>query len=370
MDLLARARQLEAQGRDIIHMEVGEPDFSLPEPLLQRARQALIASELGYTPALGLPELRHLIARQSGAEPGEIAVTPGASGALQLAIAALIDIGDSVLVTDPGYPCNAVMVSVAGGRPLPLRCTAATRFQPTAAQVQQQWAADTRAVLLASPANPTGCSIARVELLAIADVAAENGGWLMVDEIYGRLAEADFSTVFGLRPNIIVLNSFSKYHGMTGWRLGWLQAPQPLMPIIERLAQNLFLAPSTLAQQVALVAFEPATLAICEQRRAEYGARRRLLCELLISQGFAVEAMPDGAFYVWARLPATAGASRAFCSDLLTDEGVVLTPGSDFTDVEGDRYLRIAATGGEARMREAVERIGRFLLKFPSGTTQ
>lgn len=367
MDLLARAKAREAAGHDVIHMEVGEPDFPTPAPIVAAAQAALETGRQSYTPAIGLPVLRDAISvdvsrgrKRVAAE--NVAVTSGASAALQLALTAILSVGDEVLLPDPGYPCNAVMVSACGAKPVTLSTNAEDDFQPTADSVSQAWASNTRAIVLASPSNPTGTLIKRAELLAICAVAAERGGWVVFDEIYSRLVEGEVEpSPFGSAGNLICINSFSKYHGMTGWRLGWLLAPAEVMPVIERLAQNLMLAPPTLAQQAAMAAFDVSTTAICEQRRFEFNQRRGLMVNELLQLGFEVPARPVGAFYAWARLPEVMGDSFELCHRLLNEKGVVVTPGCDFSTVEASRYIRLAATNKNGRFLEGIGRIAELL---------
>ncbi len=363
MDLLARAKEREAAGHDVIHMEVGEPDFPTPAPIVAAAQAALETQRQSYTPAIGLPVLRGAIANYSSIGRAQVAghsvaVTGGASAALQLALTAILSVGDEVLLPDPGYPCNAVMVSACGAKPVSLPTTMSANFQPTAESVAAAWREETRAVVLASPANPTGTVIPNAELLAICNVVGERGGWVVFDEIYGKLVSTEpVPTPFGIVDNLICINSFSKYHGMTGWRLGWLLAPEPIMPTIERLAQNLMLAPSTLAQQAALAAFSVDTLDICEQRRHIFNRRREQLVRELATQGFSVPAQPVGAFYVWAQLPAEVSDSFALTHRLLNEANVVVTPGCDFAIDSADRFVRFAATTSSARLREGLKRI-------------
>ncbi|HHM05158.1 MAG TPA: aminotransferase class I/II-fold pyridoxal phosphate-dependent enzyme, partial [Gammaproteobacteria bacterium] len=281
MELLARARALEAAGRDIVHMEVGEPDFPTPAPIVEAGVRALRGGLTRYTPATGLPALREAISAfyqqryDLSIAPARIVVTPGASGALQLAVAALVEAGAQVLMADPGYPCNRHLVRLVEGEVESLPVRAEDGFQPTVAAVQSAWSARSAALLLASPANPTGTLMPAERLRTIVDVVHRAGGRVVVDEVYHAL-------VYGIAPSsalavsdeLFVVNSFSKYFGMTGWRLGWLVAPPAYIPCLERLAQNLFLAAPTPAQHAALAAFEPDTLAILEQRRRVFQQRR------------------------------------------------------------------------------------------------
>lgn len=369
MVLLERAQALQARGRDIIHLEVGEPDFPCAEPIMAAARRALDNGATRYTPAAGLPALREAIAadyrQRLGAPvtPGQVMVTPGASGALQLIMGALIDPGDEVLLCDPGYPCNRQFVTLFGGVPKPLPLRAREGFRLTDEVLDAAWGERTRAAMVASPDNPTGNRTDTAELAALARRCADRGGALVVDEIYqGLCYDAPADTVLRHDSPALVINSFSKYFGMTGWRLGWLVAPEEWVPAIERLAQNWFLAPATVSQHAALAAFSEESLAIAEQRRQLLDRRRTLLLEALPELGLPVVGGGQGAFYLYVDVSAHTEDSFAFCQDLLEQAGVALTPGLDFGETHGPgRYLRIAYTVDESRLREALDRIAGFL---------
>ncbi len=373
MELLRRAHELQAQGRDIIHMEVGEPDFPTPAPVVEAANRFLAGGEVRYTPALGLPQLREAIARfyrdRFGADvaPERIVITAGASGALMLALAVTTDPGDEWLLPDPGYPSNRHLVRGFEGVARALPVDAGSRYQPTAAQVDAAWTAGTRGLMVATPANPTGTLLSADELAALHGVIRRRGGCLLVDEIYqGLIYGADASTVLsqpalGAAGDVFVVNSFSKYFGMTGWRLGWLVAPQAYVREIEKLAQHFFIAPSTPAQHAALAAFVPATLDILEERRSEFAARRDTLLPALRDIGFTVATEPQGAFYIYADIAALADDSERLASRLIEEAGVATTPGLDFGHHLPRRHLRMAYTTSRERLREAVERIARVL---------
>lgn len=364
MAILARAREMEARGRDIIHMEVGEPDFPTPPPIVEAGIQALRHGHTHYTPALGLPKLREAIAGYYGERHGvaleanRVAVTCGASGALLLVMAALFDPGDEVLLADPGYPCNRHFARVVGARGVGVPVGAKTGFQLTAELVAQHWGANTRGVLVANPGNPTGTLIEAAELAAIHRVVREKSGWLIVDEIYHELIYGrDEPTAAALGEDVIVLNSFSKYFLMTGWRLGWLLAPPDLMPAIDKLAQNLFLAPPTVAQHAALAAFSATTRTILEAHKSELHQRRDALLPELERLGFAVPVRPDGAFYVYADIGRFGMDAEAFAEKLLLEAGVAITPGTDFGSFQADRHVRFAYTTRSQRILEAMQRI-------------
>ncbi len=368
MDILARAKALEAQGRDIIHLEIGEPDFPTPQPVLDAAIAAMKNGDVHYTPALGLPELRQAIAgfyrsRYKVEVPASrIAVTPGASGALMLALGAVLDEGDEMLMADPGYPCNRHFARFIDVLPVGVPVRPDTSFQLTPGLVERHWTPKTRAVLLASPSNPTGTLARDEDIREIARLCEDRNALLIVDEIYhGLIYGAAPQTALAHSDQIFVVNSFSKYFHMTGWRLGWLAAPDWAMNGIERLAQNLYLAAPTPAQFGALAAFSKENMEILESRRLELMARRDYLAPALREIGFGLPVMPDGAFYLYADISRFADDSFAFTARLLEEAGVAITPGLDFGVVLPERYVRFAYTRPLPVLEEAVSRIRRFV---------
>ena len=368
MALLARAKELEAAGRSIVHMEIGEPDFSTAEPIVVAGQRALAEGRTRYTAAAGLPELRQAISDHYRERYGveiparRILITPGASGALQLATAALINPGDRVLLADPGYPCNRHFVRLVEGRAFGVPVGPETGYQLTAELVERHWDEQTTAVLLASPANPTGTAIAPEALAAIVATIEARGGRLIMDEIYhGLIYGAPVQTALAYSDQVLVVNSFSKYYGMTGWRLGWLVAPEDLVGAVEKLAQNLFLAASTPAQHAALAAFTPAAAAIFEARRREFLARRDFLLPALRELGFRIPVTPDGAFYLYADCGRFTDDSHGFALRLLEETGVAITPGIDFGGHLPHRHVRFAYTNAIPQLAEGVERLRRAL---------
>ena len=368
MALLARARELEAAGRSIVHMEIGEPDFPTPAPIRDAGIESLKDGEVFYTPAPGLPELRRAIAAFYGTRygvdiaPARIVVTTGASGALMLACAALVDPGDEVLIADPGYPCNRHFVRIMEGVPRPVQVDASTDYQLVPALLERNWTRRACAALVATPSNPTGTLLPTERLSAMAEFARESGGTLIVDEIYhGLVYEGEYTTAAAFEVEVFVINSFSKYFNLTGWRLGWLVAPERYVPAIEKLAQNVYLAPPTPAQRAALAAFEPRTLAILEARREEFRSRRDYLVPALREIGFDIPVTPQGAFYVYAGCGKLTGDSFAFARELLERAGVAITPGVDFGANAPERHVRFAYTSSIERLREGVARIKGFL---------
>ncbi|WP_079433023.1 pyridoxal phosphate-dependent aminotransferase [Zoogloea sp. LCSB751] len=368
MEILKRAHELAASGRDIIHLEVGEPDFPSPQPIVEAAQRFLTGGHVHYTPALGLTALREAIARfyhdRFGASiaPERIIVTPGASGALMLALATLTDPGDEWLLPDPGYPSNRHLVRSFEGHPRALPVDASTRFQPTPAQVEAAWTPQTRGLMVASPANPTGTLLTLDEIVALQKTVSRHQGVLIVDEIYqGLNYGVDACTALSRLDDVFVVNSFSKYFGMTGWRLGWLVAPEAYVRDIEKLAQHFFISPSTPAQHAALAAFEPSTISILEERRHEFAERRNALLPALRDIGFRFATEPQGAFYLYADISGIAQDSQSLARLLIEEAGVATTPGIDFGDNAPERHLRIAYTTGSARLLEAAERIAQVL---------
>lgn len=367
VELLTRARQLEAEGRDIIHMEVGEPDFPTPAPIANAAVDAIKSGKMLYTQSLGLPELREAIAAFYQTRYGvtlpanRIAVTNGASGALNLAFACLADPGSEWLLTDPGYPCNRHILRAFEGQPRHIPVGPESNFQPTPAQLRQHWTPQTSGLLLASPANPTGTLLPLPEISALAEVCRQNDGHFIVDEIYhGLTYEIDAPTACAAGDDIWVIQSFSKYFQMTGWRLGWMVIPEAYVRDVEKLAQNLTLCPSTPAQYGALAAFEPETLSILEARRAEFRRRRDYLAPALEAIGFRVTARPEGAFYLYCDCSALAADSFVLARDLLEKAGVAATPGLDFGSHEPEKHIRFAYTTSVDRLAEAVRRLSAY----------
>ena len=367
VELLTRARQLEAEGRDIIHMEVGEPDFPTPPLIAAAAVDAINRGKTLYTQALGLPELRAAIAgfyraRYRLAVPASrIVVTNGASGALNLAFACLADPGSEWLLADPGYPCNRHILRTYEGRPVALPVGPESNFQPSPEQVAAAWGERTAGLLVASPANPTGTLLGAGEIAGLADVVRRRNGHFLVDEIYhGLTYEADAPTACATGDDIWVINSFSKYFQMTGWRLGWMVIPEAFGRDVEKLAQNLTLCPSTPAQHAALAAFAPETIALLEERRAEFRRRRDFLAPALESIGFRVTARPEGAFYLYCDCSALAGDSFTLARDLLEKAGVAATPGIDFGSNAPQKHIRFAYTTDIDRLAEAVSRLTRY----------
>lgn len=356
-------------GRPMIYLNIGEPDFTAPPPVLQAAQDCLGAGRTQYTAATGLPALREAISQWYAQRFGldvparRIVVTAGASAALQLATLALVNPGDEVLLPDPSYPCNRHFVAAAGGQAVLLPAGAESRFQLDAAAVQAAWNPCTRGVLLASPSNPTGTSIAPDEMGRIVQAVRERNGFAIVDEIYLGLSYDDQFAASALQfgEDVISINSFSKYFSMTGWRLGWMVLPERLVAPVERLAQNLFICASSVAQQAALACFTPEAIATYEDRRAAFRARRDFIVPALQQLGFGVPVVPDGAFYVWCDVSAHASSSWDFCFDMMHKAHVALTPGRDFGPQAGERFMRLSFANSLPQLQEAVRRLSQAL---------
>jgi aspartate/methionine/tyrosine aminotransferase len=371
MELLGRARELEAAGRSIVHMEIGEPDFTTPQSIIDAAQQALASGKTHYTPALGLPELRQAVAdfyrERHGVKVSvrRIIITPGASGALLLALGVLLNPGDEVLLADPGYPCNRHFVRFIEGRARGVAVGADSHYQLTAQHLAAEWGERTVAAMLATPSNPTGTLISSHELLAMNTLARERGGRLLVDEIYHGLVYGESTpSALALSDEIFLINSFSKYFCMTGWRLGWLVVPEAYVSAVERLAQNLFIAAPTLAQHAALAAFTPETTAILEQRRLEFQRRRDYLLPTLRELGFEIPLTPEGAFYLYADCSRFTDDSYTFAGRLLEEAGVAVTPGRDFGANRANQHLRFAYTTSMEQLQEGKARLKAFLAKY------
>ena len=373
MAILAQAQAMQAEGHDVIHLEVGEPDFTTAEPMVNAAISAMQAGHTKYTPALGLPQLRERIAdyyqQRFGVSinPQRIVLTPGASGALLLLSAARLDVNDKLLLADPGYPCNRHFARTfeAHGQLVP--AGPEDRYQLTPSLIRQHWQADTKVALVASPANPTGTVLSLDEMQALADEvrqqhARHGQGELWVDEIYqGLNYNSEPQTVLSVADDAVVLNSFSKFFGMTGWRLGWCVVPESWVPTMDTLAQNLFLAPPTPAQYAALAAFDDDAMAIYEQRRQELQQRRDYLLTALPQLGFNIPVIPEGAFYIYADASRFTDNSLEFCAEALKATGVAFTPGVDFGEYQANTHVRFAFTTNLSRLKQAVERLADWL---------
>ncbi|ALU90707.1 pyridoxal phosphate-dependent aminotransferase [Herbaspirillum rubrisubalbicans] len=367
MELSKKADILAQQGRDLIHMGIGEPDFTAPPAVVEAATRAMAEGKMQYTSATGLPALRQAISDHYrsvyGLEiaPERIVITAGASAALLLACAALVERDSEVLMPDPSYPCNRHFVAAFEGRAKLIASGPEHRFQLSAQMVREHWGERTRGVLLASPSNPTGTSIAPDELRAILGEVRQRGGFTIVDEIYQGLSYegAPFSAL-SLGEDVVVINSFSKYFNMTGWRLGWLVLPPALVPQVEKLAQNLLICASSIAQHAAVACFTPETIAVYEARKAEFKRRRDYIVPALESLGFSVPVVPDGAFYVYADCSALCDDADQLSLDMLNEAGVVLVPGLDFGPFTARRYIRLSYATSMEKLQEAVARLRVF----------
>jgi len=370
MALIARARELEAQGRSISNMVVGEPDASTPPLIAEAGIRAIQAGRVGYTQSLGITELRTAISDWYRTRYGvdvprsRIAVTTGSSGALLLTMGALLSPRERVLMTDPGYPCNRHFVRAMEGYPVGIPVDASTAYQLTAGLVEKHWTPKTAGVLIASPSNPTGTLIAYDELERIHAAVRARGGALIVDEIYHGLTYGQRDrTALAFGDDVFIINSFSKYFGMTGWRLGWMVVPEEFMPAVDKLAQNLFISSSEIAQKAALAAFHPDTIALLEQRRDAFRAQRDFLVPQLRGLGFDIPVTPEGAFYIYANCDRLTDDSYRFCWDVLEKAGVAIAPGVDFGTHRAKKHVRFSYPKSIAVLQEGVGRLRRYLGK-------
>ncbi len=368
VEILTRATELAASGRDIVHMAAGEPDFATAAPVVEAGRAALAAGATHYSQPAGLPALREALARYYQDEygldvpPSRIVITPGASGALLLLSALLMNPGESLLMSDPGYPCNRHFLRLVEARGQLVPTGPEARYQLTPQLLAEHWQPHTAGALLASPANPTGSVLSLEELAALSAATRERGGYLLVDELYHGLGyDVATPSVLAVDPDAFVINSFSKYFGMTGWRLGWLVAPEVAVPELEKLAQNLFISMSTMGQYAALACFEPATRAMLDERRELFRQRRDFLLPALKNIGFEVPCTPQGAFYIYANAARFTRDSQAFCRQLLEEHGLALTPGLDFGHHRAGEHVRFSYTTSLERLEVAVERLAKVL---------
>jgi len=368
MEIWNRAKELEAQGKHIIQMQIGEPDFTAPDPVIAASIEALQQYPIHYTSALGMPLLRHAISQhyreryRLEVPACRIVVTAGASGALLIAAGVLVDPGDEILMPDPAYPCNRHFVRFFEGQVKSIPVGPQTQYQLTRELIEVNWSAKTRGVLIASPSNPTGTMIAPAEMRAIVEAVHARGGVAIVDEIYQGLTYASaFESALAYSDRIFVVNSFSKYFSMTGWRLGWLVAPEDCVRTVETFAQNAFICPSAPAQYAGIAAFAPETTVILEERRAEFRRRRDFLVPALRELGFSIPVTPEGAFYIYAGIERFAPDSGKFALDVLEKAGVAITPGTDFGTNQAERYVRFAYTRSLDDLQEGVRRLRKFL---------
>lgn len=369
VEVLTRTKQLAAEGRDIVHLEAGEPDFCTAQPIIDAGKAALDRGETYYTQAAGVPQLREALSRHYQLEygldilPRRIMITPGASGALLLLASLLVNPGDGMLMADPGYPCNRNFMRLVEGHGQLVPVGPEERYQLTAAQAKAHWQDNTVGALVASPANPTGEILTYQQLSELYAVCKSNNGHLIVDEIYhGLTYGVEAPSILEVTDQAFVINSFSKYFGMTGWRLGWLVAPEEAVPYLERLAQNMFISMSTMAQSAAMAAFEPEARVILDARRDEFAKRRDYLLPELRRLGFKIPNTPAGALYLYADISNFSQDSQKFCMDMLEEHGVAITPGADFGRYRSNEHVRFAYTTSMDRLKEGVRRLERVLL--------
>lgn len=369
MEVMKAASEREKASGDVLHLEVGQPSTSAPAAVLQAAAEGLTSNRLGYTDATGIPDLRRRIAEHYGnrygisVDPGRVVVTMGASGGLVLAFLAAFDAGQRVAVTEPGYPCYRNTLEAFGVEPVPIPVGPTTRFVPTAELLAQAGSLD--GLMIASPANPTGTALRPDELADVAGFCKENGIRLIADEIYHGIEYGDrVPTALSVDPDAVVLQSFSKYYSMTGWRLGWMVVPEDLVRPIERLAQNLFISAPTLSQLAALAAFD-ATDEL-DANVVRYAANREILIDGLGEVGLNHFASPDGAFYFYIDVSHYTDDSQELCRVWLDGLGVACTPGIDFDPAQGHRYVRLSYSESTEDIAEATRRIAGWIRSHES----
>ncbi len=368
MDLLNRAKILEQQGRDVIHMEIGEPDFLTPQPIVDAGMAFLKSGEMKYTPSMGISDLRVLLARYYRDKYSveltkeRIIITPGASGAVLIALGLTIEAGNEVILADPGYPCYRNFIHFFNGISRLIPVTDETNFQLDIALLNQHWGSNTKAVLLASPSNPTGTMISSDQLGSLIQRVEEQNGCFFSDEIYHGLEYGDKAeTALAFSNNVFVINSFSKFFGMTGWRIGWLIVPEFCIEAANTLAQNIFIATSTVSQYAALEAFCEQNITELETRRCAFKERRDFLYTALQQIGFKLGKKPAGGFYLYANCEMFTTDSFQFAQDLLEIKSVAVTPGKDFGDYLAHQHVRFAYTTPLEKLQEGVNRIRDFV---------
>ena len=368
MELLQRAKELESEGKNIIHMEIGESDMLTPDRIVNAGIKFLTQKEVKYTSAAGLIELRYQVAeyyRQTYnivVAPERIFITPGASGALLLALSISLNEGDEIIMADPCYPCNDNFVRLLGGRTKFVNVSTLTNFQLTASLVQKNWTLKTKGVLVASPSNPTGTIMSAGDLEQVINQVSAFKGYFYSDEIYhGLVYDQKAHSALEFSSEVFVINSFSKYFAMTGWRIGWVVVPEAFIDAAERFAQNIFISTATHSQYAAIAAFSEENLIELDCRKKEFKKRRDFLYSHLIRLGFGIEAIPEGAFYIYANCSHFTDDSFQFAKDLLEQEGVAVTPGKDFGKNNENCYIRFAYTVSIDKMTLAIERLERFL---------
>lgn len=368
VEVLTKAKALEAAGRNIMHMEAGEPDFATALPIIHAGQKALADGATYYSQAQGIPELKEALSRyyqseyQLDIDPKRIIITPGASGALLLIAALLINPGDGMLMADPGYPCNRHFLRLVEGEGQLVPVWPEQRYQLTAEIAEKAWRDNTMGALVASPANPTGEILTAEQLKDLHELTKRKGGYLVVDEIYHGLTYGEPApSILSITDEAFVINSFSKYFGMTGWRLGWMVAPENAVDELERLAQNIFISMSTMGQYAALAAFEPKTREILDERRDIFAARRDFLLPELRNIGFHIPTTPAGALYLYADATKFTQNSQQFCLDMLEQHGVAMTPGLDFGHHRSNEHVRFSYTTGLDKLEQAVEVLSKVL---------
>ncbi len=368
MELLQRAKELEAEGKEIIHMEVGEPDFPTPAGIIDAAMKHIQTGNVKYTAAAGLPELRAEISQfylknyKVKLAPERIFITPGASGAFLLALEISLNKGEEILMADPCYPCNHNFVRLMEAQTKFINVGADTEYQLTSELIKQHWSDKTTGVLIASPSNPTGTLITDEELQLSIEQVNSLGGSFYSDEIYhGLVYGKKARSALEFSDDVFVINSFSKYFAMTGWRIGWVIVPEAFVNAAERFSQTVFISTATHSQYAALAAFSTNNITELESRKHEFEKRRDFLYENLIRLGFKISVKPEGAFYIYADCSRFTNDSFQFAKDLLEQQGVAVTPGKDFGNNNSNCHIRFAYTASVAKIALGIERLEKFI---------
>lgn len=368
MQLLERAKQLEAEGKRIIHMEIGEPDFLTPQPVLDAAKRHLDQHDQFYTASTGAPELQQALSAWYKSEydvdisPERILITPGTSGAFSLLYAVLLEAGESVLLPDPGYPCQRNFIHLAGGEPVNVPVNADTSYHLSADLIRESWTPATRAVVSINPSNPTGTIMDKQQLSALANTCRELGGYLISDEIYhGLTYDTKATCALEVDEQAIVVNGFSKRWPMAVWRIGWVIVPEELIEPCRRVMQNIFIAAPTLSQYAGIAALK--NVDDIEKMRLAYDERRKYLLEVLPKLGFEITVEPQGAFYIYANVAKLTNDAKQFCWAILEQAGVAITPGEDFGTYQSSQHVRFSYATSLENLKEGVKRLNLYLKK-------
>lgn len=369
MEYSEKAGELERNGHKVIKLNLGEPDFGPPEIVKREMINAIQDNKVDYTSALGISELREATSHfykdqyELSINPNRVVITAGASASLLLLCAALLEQGDKVMISDPSYPCNKEFIRAFGGATVAVECDAGVNFQLSYNKVLEHYTTDLKGILIASPSNPTGTCICPKELEKISAFCQKNSLWMIIDEIYLNLVYDNINTqtALAINDNAIVINSFSKYFGMTGWRLGWCIVPENMTETMSKLAQNLYICPSTPTQYAAVHSFSEDALQECENRKATLTTNKNLVIQHFQSSVLSIDATPQGAFYAYINISRTKLNAVDFCEELLEEFFVALTPGNDFGEHKADQYVRLSFATNTDDLKEGLQRIDQYI---------